>query len=665
MVGLALLLVFAVLLVVRLSRTKEGARESEETLSDRPVATGPSSEGPGARARSPGGTGTEGTGAGKSPEKPKAGITAESVRKRAESMARRGEYERAIGLWKDCTLPEGVDPGEWAESIAFEVGKLEKLRRLRDEAAVALREAGEAVERGERKKAVERLAALRAKHLGDRYAEPVAKVIKRLLAVRRKELRGNPGDIKVRLWRAEHRAARMSKKPGLALRSLPRRKDGGDPGKLVPLSAEDPLGLGGLSRDQLGAYSKAKVLVTQKKWARAEKALSRVIAAAPLFGAAYYYRGLCRLKVNRTREAEQDLTAAIGSVPDFFEARALRAQCLVRMGFRDRAGKDIRAVLAIRPDYAGAYRARGYLRFFRRDVTGAVDDLHLAQALNPDDGETHALCHLLKRVFLGPAFRKIRTAHYEVITNAGPEDARKWGAVLEDAYGLYRRELGAMPPAAGRAQAVVFSKEKGFREYTQDLHIRMESWATGCYVSSLNQLVVFRYGGEKRFLQTLYHEAFHQYLRQVEPNLCRATWLNEGFAEYFRGIKGTPRGILTRHRALLVRAKKEGRFPGLRSILRSPAGGFYGGGAAPVRVRYAASWAFVHFIRRGGKLAAPYGKVFAEYVASLKEGHGPDEAFPDTFGRLDPDMLERCFWFHVREMGKTGLKGSETADPGK
>jgi len=150
-------------------------------------------------------------------------------------------------------------------------------------------------------------------------------------------------------------------------------------------------------------------------------------------------------------------------------------------------------------------------------------------------------------------------------------------------------------------------------------------------------------------LQTLYHEAFHDFMNQIAPRT--PFWFNEGIAEYMGGLKVE----VTKKEAKVVEKARilDGRLKVLKGalpmalpfkdiMLQTP-GQFYAG---PVSFKYAQAWSMVHFFY---ETPAHRPRIEA-YARALVKGGSSKEAFETAFGDAPMDALQKEWLEYVKKL---------------
>jgi hypothetical protein len=135
-------------------------------------------------------------------------------------------------------------------------------------------------------------------------------------------------------------------------------------------------------------------------------------------------------------------------------------------------------------------------------------------------------------------------------------------------------------------------------------------------------------------LGVMNHEAFHQYIYYFYGELSPHSWYNEGQGDYFAGAKmtksfrvteyGNPPGGIARadFAKEMVRLARQGKSldqgaaAPLKELLRYHQPQYYDRRGGPVAY-YPQGWSFVHFLREGKGLKAPWKAILPDYLDAL------------------------------------------------
>ena len=145
-------------------------------------------------------------------------------------------------------------------------------------------------------------------------------------------------------------------------------------------------------------------------------------------------------------------------------------------------------------------------------------------------------------------------------------------------------------------------------------------------------------------MATVRHEGFHQYFDRLVGD--SPVWLNEGMAEYYEnaGIVGgrwKDDQVNIEHLALLQQLR--GRWTRLKAFVEGDNRSF----RARSSLHYAQAWAFVHFLKNGGREPQ---KVLDRLLDELKEGSSNADAISRAFADVDWEEFEREFTSYVGDL---------------
>ena len=243
-------------------------------------------------------------------------------------------------------------------------------------------------------------------------------------------------------------------------------------------------------------------------------------------------------------------------------------------------------------------------------------------------------------------------------------DKAKGGKFVKDTMRLMDAMRAAyekyVPPqkSVGKCTVRVFRTMDGYRGYLSGNGSGME-WSCGLWDPSREELLV---AAEDRAqaLDTMRHEAFHQYLFYATGNGHHAMWFNEGHACFFENVKYNPAKNTVNvvdegNRAKWVAAHPEQVASSISKVLGKSYEEFYGGSRDQVSLNYATSWAIVYFLEKGAYTSdefAPYRGICAKYLELTKDGMDSAEATKRAWALVEgrdvsADFLK--FWTKMRK----------------
>lgn len=197
----------------------------------------------------------------------------------------------------------------------------------------------------------------------------------------------------------------------------------------------------------------------------------------------------------------------------------------------------------------------------------------------------------------------------------------------------YERYVPASQPV-GIGVVRVFANHESYKKY-------MSASAEGDVISAMNsiglwspareELLVEYLDDKAKTLDTMCHEAFHQYLYYATGGAMHMTWFNEGHATLFENVKcnassGEVRVLCSGGRADWVAKNPEKVAATIPHIITMSREEYYSG---DVNGHYVAGWALCYFLRKGvfaTKGLEAYQGVVPAYLKGISEGLPPQEA---------------------------------------
>jgi len=453
------------------------------------------------------------------------------------------------------------------------------------------------------------------------------------------------------------------------------KKKKADNSDVDPLSAEDEYQLGRLPEAVRAEFAKQRaslVQAIQKRQVRLEhlKSFDGIAKSAPEFAAGRFWKGVVLLHGRRGDEAKAEFAEAIRLFPDFHEAQVALAR--IELDERDFAGaaERVRKALELAPGDAdavslGAYlkflnivAAKGHVKSLAGDTKEAAADLEVARKLDPENESVATTQKNMLNVVKGPrnmgAKYEKEFPHYVVMTDMSADKTLLYGTRLEAAYKFYAetfKDVFTEEAKRPKPRVAIFNTREAYLTYGELTLSNRQEWTLGYFHPMYKELLLFEDADLEATLQTLYHEAFHQFMALMIPRA--PFWYNEGIAEFMGGIKvevnKAQSKIVERARVL------DGRLKGLKMALnfalkfedimmQTPAQ-FYSG---PVSFKYAQAWSMVHFFYEasGGKHR---GRI-ETYFKKLKDGGTPREAFDAAFRDGPIEDLQKEWLDYVKKM---------------
>jgi tetratricopeptide (TPR) repeat protein len=442
------------------------------------------------------------------------------------------------------------------------------------------------------------------------------------------------------------------------------KKKKADEEDVDPLSGEDEFFAGALDPAVKSDFEKARKAVVQAVQKRRLlpnhlTMFDGLIGKAPDFAPLYYWRGIARLAFRRAEEAKADFAKAIELNADFFEAHYGMAQAALEERDLGASAAAARKALELAPGFPDAQAMAGFLKFLAGDAKGAVADLEVARKLEPGNDYVAQTQKNVLNVIKGPQHLGAKYVkefpHYVVMTDMSAEKTMLYGTRLEAAYKYYAeafKDAFREDPRRPKPRVAIFNTREAYLTYGELTLSGRQEWTLGYFHPLYKELLLFEDVDHEATLQTLYHEAFHQFMSMMVPKA--PYWYNEGIAEFMGGIKvevgkAGQSKIVERARVL------EGRLKALKMalpmalkfqdiMLQTPSQ-FYSG---PVSFKYAQAWSMVHFFyeHEQGK----YRPRIENYFKKLKDGGDPKAAFDAGFGDADPEALQKEWLEYVKKL---------------
>ena len=217
----------------------------------------------------------------------------------------------------------------------------------------------------------------------------------------------------------------------------------------------------------------------------------------------------------------------------------------------------------------------------------------------------------------------------------------------------YERYVPAVKPV-GTGVVRVFAGRDDYLKYLStfesDSATLMDS--IGLWAPSREELLVLYRDDKSKTLETMRHEAFHQYLYYATGCGRHMTWFNEGHATLFENVRYNPgngdvRVLCSGNRAEWVNHNPERIAAILPRLVAMTRDEYYSG---DVNSHYVAGWSLCYFLSKGVhkvKGFEEYREVIPTYLKGVADGLDPVEANARAWelvqGRdLSADFLK--FW---------------------
>ena len=247
---------------------------------------------------------------------------------------------------------------------------------------------------------------------------------------------------------------------------------------------------------------------------------------------------------------------------------------------------------------------------------------------------------------------RIRSAHYDVLSNASAEQTRGIVEELETLSAILTRTSPRFSSAGAPTTVLVFADRKESEPYFELLLGVEKPAATGLYVRHAAGGTMFIDASRRnqRIAKTAMHELVHDLLRQSEQ--FAPQWLEEGLAEYFSN--GVIRdGKITAGSSI----RSHARF--VRRGLPMPLERMFAVRAETEEAMapqfYAQSWAAVHWLMRTNR------ERFYPFLDEVERGAPVAEALQKHYGKSLRDMENGIRMAHVGD--RIELTGARFAIP--
>lgn len=365
------------------------------------------------------------------------------------------------------------------------------------------------------------------------------------------------------------------------------------------------------------------------------------------------------LDQDRLHEALAAAEAFVKREPDSAQAQGLYGRALFEFDRFGPAREALARSAELSPDIWGPWAHAFLARIAAYYGEDEACREHLAQV--EDD---HWVKVSLSALLAPEGYARRDTEHYVVYSD--PDVTRAGGDVLgskllELIYEGYSKVFPFEVDPKRKHRVYLFSSYERFDAMCRAMGRDGGNGMAGYFYSEEGALLVrtrasepgARGGFTGQGIRTLFHEAFHQFIRMHARNI--PDWFNEGLAMYFETARQAgPRklaiGGLHPNRVDQLRRALDGRArPGLlslRELLTLSYDDFHD--KSRESLNYSHAWGFVHFLldgmgKKGRKLVRDYFKV-------LNAGRPAAEAHAETFGDLDLARLELAWAEYVKRL---------------
>ncbi len=354
-----------------------------------------------------------------------------------------------------------------------------------------------------------------------------------------------------------------------------------------------------------------------------------------------FFLALFHMELENNRDALIYCERVCQLNPSFLEARLRRAALFSALGKREESIVEYRAILPEAIDDPGVHAALAtqLLLHGRPEEAKEIVDGALLRSLVSSHLE--GLNQLLVKALRGPNWTKVHrydSRNYRIFSDIDRQTCIEASKILEESYRGYTIHLQAVRGLEKRKFTVyLFSGEAGYSAHAEGTMGSVPVHSAGLYSPMLKQLLIWNLPDRDSMMRTVRHEAFHQYLDQLVEDAPR--WFNEGLAEYYE-LARIERGEWAEGQVDMRRVESLRPFSSklvpLKRFLDYGPREFY----ANASINYAQGWAFIHFLRHGGRKSEG---IFEHLFEKLMEGMSGKEAMDSAFGGHDLDVVQQEF----------------------
>ena len=179
------------------------------------------------------------------------------------------------------------------------------------------------------------------------------------------------------------------------------------------------------------------------------------------------------------------------------------------------------------------------------------------------------------------------------------------------------------------------------------------AWSSGLWMPEKRELVIcpFELGDSKTqrsaFLQTVFHEAFHQYLFYALDEIPTSPWFNEGHAVFFQYAKINERKLEVHENEMMANmlTSISPAKVNIQRLLHLSYEQFYAKDKKALESNYVLAWALVYYLRKGAPLERPssYAQVLEEYLRAVISTRDMNQATDMAFEGIPPARFQADF----------------------
>jgi len=241
-----------------------------------------------------------------------------------------------------------------------------------------------------------------------------------------------------------------------------------------------------------------------------------------------------------------------------------------------------------------------------------------------------------------------QTKNYILKSNLGSRSktfAKRIQERVEVMRSVYEKFI---PPVTEISAVSVIAVPGTRKEYVE--YSGAPSWSAGVWNSARRELVVSQLEGrdkrtaEYQMMNTLHHEAFHQYIFYALNQIQTPAWFNEGHADLFAAVKVSGSSVKItedgNHLRTLDKFFKSGKV-NLQRHINASYQEFY----ANKDLNYPLAWSVVYFLRKGGAQykAKGYDKILDKLMKELVTTKSVQKANEKAFYGIDMAAFQKDF----------------------
>lgn len=227
-----------------------------------------------------------------------------------------------------------------------------------------------------------------------------------------------------------------------------------------------------------------------------------------------------------------------------------------------------------------------------------------------------------------PSWRVTHAREFTILDNLRGEGA--FIAALTNELGAMRVLYAKMVPSPLQATntlavARIYSSRAEYLAALGENDVSGMEWSAAYWSPARRELVAYLPdAGAAELLQTVRHEAFHQYLSYATAMIPASPWFNEGYAQYFEDMESADWGMEVDIDAISKL---------IAPLMEMDYVEFYSGSAIERRLKYRMAWSIAHFIENGAQNVRnkPFARLKENYVGALLKTHDMSKATSAAF----------------------------------